>query len=373
MKYFRSLLTGIVLITSIFQAEVYGQSMQLDSVAVQQLLQAQLDEDIPGILLGIEHYGSQGTQWSAGYNDVQIKTLLNSDQTFRIASVTKTFVAVAILRLWEEAKLGLDDPITNYLCEDHLNLLRKGGYDPESITIRHLLQHNSGMADHSHTAAYDVAVLRSGYKWTRQGQIEALVEYSKPVGKPGERFSYSDTGYVLLGEILEKITGLSMGDAIVQLIDFEKLALKSTAMEAPDGDFSGKHIHQYYQGEDTYLFHPSLDYFGGGGLLSNTADLSHFMVALFNNEIFKSRSTLEQMIEPVSYIETPSMDYRMGIWKSQIGGLDAWTHTGFWGTQTTYFPDLNLSITLNYSSRWKVKGNAPIFEETVKLYTTRKD
>lgn len=373
MNYFRSLITGIVLITFLFQAEVYGQTMQPDSAAVQQLLQAQLDEDIPGILMGIEHYGSPGTQWSAGYNDVQTKTLLNSDQTFRIASVTKTFVAVAILRLWEEAKLGLDDPITNYLCEDHLNLLRKGGYDPESITIRYLLQHNSGMADHSHTAAYDVSILRSGYKWTRQRQFEALVEYSNPVGKPGERFSYSDTGYVLLGEILEKITGLSMGEAIVQLIDFEKLALNSTAMEAPDGDFSGKRIHQYYQDEDTYLFHPSLDYFGGGGLLSNTADLSHFMLALFNNEIFKSRSTLEQMIEPVSYTETPSMDYRMGIWKTQIGGLDAWTHTGFWGTQTTYFPDLNLSITVNYSSRWKVKGNAPIFEETVKLYNTRKD
>jgi len=114
------------------------------------------------------------------------------------------------------------------------------------------------------------------------------------------------------------------------------------------------------------FFIPSLDYFGGGGLLSNTADLSHFMLALFNNEIFNDPATLAQMTASVSYAETPAMDYRMGIWKTQIGGLEAWTHTGFWGTQTAYFPELNLSITVNYSSRWKVKGNAPLLEELVK-------
>ncbi len=366
MKYFKSLITAISLVLFLFPARVNSQIIQPDSADIQQLLQAQLDADIPGILLGIEEYSSAGRQWLAGYDDVQHKTFLNSDQTFRVASVTKTFVAVAILRLWEEGKLRLDDPITKYLCEDHMELLRKGDYDPESITIKHLLNHSSGMADHSHTAAYDVAILRSGYKWTRQRQIEALVEYSKPVGKPGERFSYSDTGYVLLGEVLEKITGLSMGEAIEQLIDFDRLGMKSTSMEAPDGDFSGRRIHQYYQGEDTYLFHPSLDYFGGGGLLSNTADLSHFMLALFNNEIFNDPATLAQMTASVSYAETPAMDYRMGIWKTQIGGLEAWTHTGFWGTQTAYFPELNLSITVNYSSRWKVKGNAPLLEELVK-------
>lgn len=367
MKYFKSLITAISLFLFLFPARVNSQIIQPDSTDIQQLLQAQLDADIPGILLGIEQYGSAGRQWSAGYNDVQHKTFLNSDQTFRVASITKTFVAVAILRLWEEGKLRLDDPITKYLCEDHLELLRKGDYDPESITIKHLLNHSSGMADHSHTAAYDVAILRSGYKWTRQRQIEALVEYSKPVGKPGERFSYSDTGYVLLGEVLEKITGLSMGEAIEQLIDFDRLGLKSTSMEAPDGDFSGRRIHQYYQGEDTYLFHPSLDYFGGGGLLSNTADLSHFMMALFNNEIFNDPATLAQLTASVSYAETPAMDYRSGIWKTQIGGLDARTHTGFWGTQTTYFPNIKTSITVNYSNRWKTKGNAPLIENVVRL------
>lgn len=365
MKQFKSLITAILLILILLPNGVNSQIVLPDSTVVQQMLQAQLDEEIPGILLGIEQYGSAGRQWSAGYDDVQHKTFLNSDQTFRVASVTKTFVAVAVLKLWEEGKLRLDDPITKYLCEEHLNLLRKGGYTPESITIKHLLNHSSGMADHSHTEAYDVAILRSGYKWTRQRQIEALVEYSKPVGKPGERFSYSDTGYVLLGEVLEKITGLSMGEAIEQLIDFDILGLKSTSMEAPDGDFSGRRIHQYYQGEDTYLFHPSLDYFGGGGLLSNTADLSHFMLALFNNEIFNNPATLAQMTAPVSYAGKPVMDYRMGIWKTQIGGLDAWTHTGFWGTQTAYFPELNLSITVNYSSRWKTKGNAPLIEALI--------
>lgn len=53
------------------------------------------------------------------------------------------------------------------------------------------------------------------------------------------------------------------------------------------------------------------------------------------------------------------MDYRMGIWEIEIGGQKAYTHTGFWGTQVVYFPEINASAAVNYSSRWKNKGIAP--------------
>lgn len=360
----------MILLGSIFiillPERLSAQHLATDDAMIQQLVENQLNEDVPGILLGIQFAGFEGKQFAAGINDLATASPLLPGQSFRIASVTKTFVAAAILRLYEEGRLGLHDPITQYISKKHLKLLRKGGHQPENITIRQLLQHNAGLGDHSHTEAYNIENLRSGAVWTRERQLQALATHTKPLGIPGEKFSYSDTGYILLGEILEKVTGLTMGDAINQLIDFKKLGLLSTEMEAPEGDFSGKRIHQYFQGEDTYHYHPSLDYFGGGGLLSTTADLCRFMLALFNNEIFHKASTLALMTEAVSYTELPAMDYRMGIWKTQIGGLEAWTHTGFWGTQTAYFPELNLSITVNYSSRWKVKGNAPLLEELVK-------
>ncbi len=359
------ILLGIIFII-LLPERLSAQHLATDDAMIQQLVENQLNEEVPGILLGIQFAGFEGKQFAAGINDLATASPLLPGQSFRIASVTKTFVAAAILRLYEEGRLGLHDPITQYINKKHLKLLRKGGHQPENITIRQLLQHNAGLGDHSHTEAYNIENLRSGAVWTRERQLQALATHTKPLGIPGEKFSYSDTGYILLGEILEKVTGLTMGDAINQLIDFKKLGLLSTEMEAPEGDFSGKRIHQYFQGEDTYHYHPSLDYFGGGGLLSTTADLCRFMLALFNNEIFHKASTLALMTEAVSYTELPAMDYRMGIWKTQIGGLDAYTHTGFWGTQTTYFPDLNLSITVNYSSRWKVKGNAPLLEELVK-------
>lgn len=111
------------------------------------------------------------------------------------------------------------------------------------------------MADHSHTMVYDTTNFIKA-RWTRTSQLQLLVEQTKPVGNPGEKFSYSDTGYVLLGEILEKVTGLTMGEAIDQLLDFEKLGLHSTIMEAVDGDFSGKRIHQYYRGRTPIIFIP---------------------------------------------------------------------------------------------------------------------
>lgn len=348
----------LVLFWLVLSLALHCQTALPDSLTIQQLIEIEINEANPGILMGIQTTTDCAMQWAAGYDDAVTKDALTARQTFRIASVTKTFVAAAILRLWEDGHLGLDDPIAKYISPMHKELLIQGGYQPNVITIRHLLTHSSGMADHSHTMVYDTTNFIKA-RWTRTSQLQLLVEQTKPLGNPGEKFSYSDTGYVLLGEILEKVTGLTMGEAIDQLLDFEKLGLHSTIMEAVDGDFSGKRIHQYYRGQDTYYFHPSIDYYGGGGLLSNTGDLCRFYWQLFNGKVFRQAATLDTMCAPQRYEEAAVMDYRMGIWEIEIGGQKAYTHTGFWGTQVVYFPEINASAAVNYSSRWKNKGIAP--------------
>ena len=73
-----------------------------------------------------------------------------------MASVTKTFVASTILRLWEDKKLKLEDPIIKYISKEHCEILIKGGYAPEKITILHLLTHSSGMAEHTQTEKFKI-------------------------------------------------------------------------------------------------------------------------------------------------------------------------------------------------------------------------
>lgn len=335
-----------------------------NSANFQFLLDDELNDNTPGILVNITA-ADKSIQWSgaSGFSDKVEKSNLLPDQTFRIASVTKTFVAATILRLWEDNEIHLDDPIVKYISPIHTDLLKEGGYKPEAITIRQLLTHTSGLADHTSSSKFSYEFLKTRHIWTRTEQINDLVKYTQPVDDAGIQFKYSDTGYILLGEIIEHITGNSLGEAIIEQLQLKKLGINNTYIEDFEGDFSGKRIHQYIDNNDTYHFHPSFDYFGGGGLLSTTTDLSRFFHSLFNHKVFKHKETLDTMLAPVQLEEEPDMDYRMGIWKIEIHGMEAYTHTGFWGTQVVYIPDINTAITANYSQRWTQQGIAPVIPE----------
>jgi D-alanyl-D-alanine carboxypeptidase len=334
-----------------------------DPLNFQSDLEDQINENMPGLLVCVISKGSDiNLTWksSAGFSDKENNLKMLPDQTFRIASVTKTFVAATILRLWEDGRLKLEDPIEKFISDEHVKILEAGNYKPREITIYHLLTHSGGLSDHTDTEKYTMDFLRTNHVWSRTEQLSDLVNFKNPVSEPGEKFSYSDSGYILLGEIIETITQKPLGEAIIEQLNFEKLGLTSTFMEDFEGDFSGRRIHQYYENEDTFLINPSADYFGGGGLLSTACDLSLFFQYLFENKIFHNKSTLDKMLSPVVYAEEPALDYRMGIWETEINGMTAYTHTGFWGTQVIYIPEIKTSIAVNYSQVWKAKGFAPI-------------
>jgi D-alanyl-D-alanine carboxypeptidase len=334
-----------------------------DPLNFQSDLDNQINENMPGLLVCVISKDSDiNLTWkgAAGFSDKENNLRMLPDQTFRIASVTKTFVAATILRLWEDGRVKLEDPIEKFISDEHVKILEAGNYKPREITIYHLLTHSGGLSDHTDTEKYTMDFLRTNHVWSRTEQLSDLVNLKNPVGEPGEKFSYSDSGYILLGEIIETITQKPLGEAIIEQLNFEKLGITSTFMEDFEGDFSGRRIHQYYENEDTYLINPSADYFGGGGLLSTACDLSLFFQYLFENKIFHNKSTLDKMLSPVNYAEKPALDYRMGIWKTEINGMTAYTHTGFWGTQVIYIPEIKTSIAANYSQVWKVRGFAPV-------------
>lgn len=328
------------------------------------ILGSELTDENPGIIASIISPKNQ-IEWSgaSGYSDKSTKKELQPNDKFRIASVTKTFVAATILRLWEDKKIGLDDPISKHISKAYADILVKGGYDPNRITIRHLLTHSGGLSEHTQSPKFENEFLKTRHVWTREEQVSDLIKYAKPVGLPGDQFSYSDTGYILLGDIIENTTKQSMGDAICEQLRLKQLNINSTHMEEFDGDFTGTRIHQYHKGFDTYSFHPSLDYYGGGGLLSTTADLSRFFHYLFNHKVFRHKSTLDTMLTPVEYKAKQAMDYRMGIWRIEINGMTAYTHSGFWGTQVVYIPAINTTLATNYSQHWNGKGPAPIIQK----------
>jgi D-alanyl-D-alanine carboxypeptidase len=158
---------------------------------------------IPGVSATI--IWPDGTAWSAtsGFADLYGKVRLTRSTAFAVASVTKTFVAALIVQLAQEARLGLDDPVVNWLPA--------AGVDPR-VTVRQLLDHTSGVYDFFSNSAID-GPLRSkpAATWTPE---RALSYVKKPYFEPGTGWHYSNTGYVLLGQVAEAVTGNSWASEI---------------------------------------------------------------------------------------------------------------------------------------------------------------
>lgn len=309
------------------------------------------DSAVPGALM---HAGAPklGLNWSgaAGRADRSSGAPLTPGHAVRLASNTKTYTAAAALRLWEEGRLDLDAGLDGLLPAEFLELLRQGGYDPGAITPRHLLTHTAGLFDYATADAFLEQVLAEpGRRWTRLEQVRGAMEWGRPYGKPGAVFHYSDTGYVLLGLLIERQTGTGLAAALRSLLDFEGLNLRATWLETlEEAPIGVLRAYQYYGDLDIFAFDPSFDLYGGGGLVATMGDLATFMRALFSGRVFKRPETLAAMLGPVPVDGAPGMhEYRMGVSATQIAGYRAYVHQGFWGTAAAYFPDLDLSLAVS--------------------------
>jgi len=239
---------------------------------------------LPGLLIAVESK-PLGRAWSvaAGLSDTARKVPLRPEQPVRLASNTKTYVAAALLRLVEEGRLSLGDPLARYLPPAINAMLQRDGYQTDVITIEQVMSHRAGFNEHPAVPSY-AARLRTqpAYHWTPSEQLQWLVDSLAPVGAPGAQFRYSDSGYVLLGLIVERLTGRPLGPAVRTLVDFDRLGLRHTWWEtlepAPPG--IADRAHQYLDGFDSHGISPTFDLYGGGGLVAPMSDLARFLAAL---------------------------------------------------------------------------------------------
>lgn len=266
------------------------------------------------------------------------------DTPLRIASNTKTFTAATILRLWEQGLIDLDAPIAGLIDPAFDALLRTDGYDTDSITVRHLLMHTAGMPDHADDAYVEIIMQDPSRHWTRAEQVALLVESHDPLGPPNSQFVYSDTGYILLGDIIERVTGETLAASVRRLLKFSELELGSTWWEQVEERpaQSPKRARQYLAALDATDWNGSVDLYGGGGLIMSPHDLARFMAALMRGEIFDDPATLETMRNAPGH--PFPQNYRIGLFPRTIGGVDGYSHEGFWGTHVIYFPELDVAL-----------------------------
>lgn len=177
-----------------------------------------------GVFNGTWLYAENGqiiSKGALGFRDAEDKLPMQEDSIFEMASITKQFTAAAVMLLVREGKLRLDDEYTKFFPE----------YPYQGVTIRHLLTHTSGMPDDFYTSDWVVPVLEKENRIPACSEILRFIcESSKPAAcAPGEKYRYTDVGYCLIANVVEKVSGIMFEDFLKKNL-FEPAGMKDTAI-----------------------------------------------------------------------------------------------------------------------------------------------
>ena len=288
--------------------------------------------------------------------------MLPNDQ-WNIDSIAKTMTATIVMKLVESKRLDVDDLISQYLAGslmDGLHVYQGQSYS-ETITVRHLLSHTSGVPDDwAHPEFLNLITADPLKRWRPEETVEFVKENSAPQFPPGEGFQYSDPGYNLLGLIVEKVTGKALYEVYRELL-LDPLGMDHTyrpSNEDPRPSIPGRGpSHRYLNDiECTLLPAVMTADWAGGGLISTTKDLNRFLRAFVRNEIFDDPSTRDAMFQWTKSAQFHN--YGFGISRvlfeesenPEYTGLgEVWGHTGSSDNFMYYWPkkDTIIISTLN--------------------------
>ncbi|TXR99240.1 D-alanyl-D-alanine carboxypeptidase [Bacillus sp. SH7-1] len=297
-------------------------STQSDRTSVKNAIRDALQLGYPGILANISK-GGKTWSYAAGIADVRTKNPMKADFRFRIGSVTKPFIATVLLQLSGENRLNLDDSIEKWLP----GVIQGNGYDGNQITIRQILNHTSGIADYMNSKDFDIMDTKKSY--TAEEFVKMGISLP-PEFAPGKGWSYSNTGYVLLGILIEKVTGNSYAEEIENRI-IEPLDLSNTFLPGNSSVIPGtKHARGYIQLDGaselkdvTYINPGSSD----GDMISTADDLNKFFSYLLSGKLLKEQQ-LNQMLTTVP-TDREGTGYGLGIVEFKLpNGVTVWGHRG---------------------------------------------
>ena len=307
----------------------------------------------PAACVAVDRPGDRSSV-ARGWADPDTEVPMTAGHAVRIASCTKTFVASAVLDLVAGGAVDLDGPVLDLTPPAVTSML--GAYEHgDEITVRHLLQHRSGLIDHTETEEFVETLESSGgtHEWTALSQL-ALALAHPPRFRPGTAFSYSDSGYVLLGLIVEHLTGVSLAAAVRATCRLDELGLTSMHWERVEPTPTGlRRAHQFLDGVDTTDWNPTIDLYGGGGLVSTMPDLASWWSALFAGDVHGRLRT--QIDDPQPSVGPDGSDsgvgVGMGIFRFDVDGIECWEHSGYWGLSAFHIPTLASSVAMVVTGR----------------------
>lgn len=292
---------------------------------VQRGLNALVHTDgVPAALASVKDRGGRTRAYTAGVGDLATGAKVPRDGQVRVGSNTKTFTAVVVLQLVGEGKIGLDAPVDAYLR----GLVGGDGIDGRQITVRQLLQHTSGLPNYSKYLSDDI-------RYYDPRELLDLALQHKADFAPGTNWAYSNTNYLVVSLIVQKVTGRSLAEEIDQRV-IQRIGLRHTYFPAPGEEMiRERHPRGYYQDSagaplvDATEWDPSWAW-AAGQMVSTNSDLNRFFSALLVSRLLP-KAQLEQMrtTVPASYPFPAGARYGLGLVSTPLscGGV-YWGHGG---------------------------------------------
>jgi D-alanyl-D-alanine carboxypeptidase len=286
-------------------------------VAIDSLFAATYPAGGPGAAVLVARDGRVLMRKAYGMADVELGVPLRPEQVFRLGSITKQFTAVGVLMLVDEGKLSLDDEITKFF-PDYPTQGRR-------ITVEHLLTHTSGIRSFTGIPAWE-PLKRTDLT---PAQLIAVFRDQPMDFAPGTDWRYNNSGYFLLGAIIEKVSGMSYADYVRTRI-FEPLGMRDTRVESPTA-LIPRRVHGYAVGEGRAI--RNADYisltspFSAGALVSTVDDLFRWGQAVAAGQLLKPE-TWRRAFTPYRLADGRATGYGYGWFLTELAGRPEVTHGG---------------------------------------------
>jgi len=286
-----------------------------------------------GLAVGVVRDGRLAFFHGHGLADIASHTPVTEDTVFRIASITKTFTAIAVMQLWEQGLIDLDAPANDYLRAYKL-VPAKASFRP--ATVRHLLTHTAGIREVLHPSG--LLRMRDLGETVPFGQdVPSLAEYYRGGlridAEPGSRFMYTDHGFATLGQIVEDVSGMPLKRYLREHI-FEPLGMTSTdlvrAARVQSHLATGYNLRR--NGARAVTDYEVVTV-GGGGIYSSTRDMARYMAALLGGganeygQVLKPE-TMTMMFAPHYRPDTRMAGNGLAFFRFNLGGHLAVEHDG---------------------------------------------
>ncbi len=312
---------------------------------------------------------------ATGLADLESEMPMRPSSRMLAASIGKTFVSATVLGLAQEGKLGLDDPVSRWL--DNAPWFGRLP-NRDSMTIRHLLTHRSGLANHVDTPAFAQAFSDNWHKPGTPIGPTQLVEFvldEPALFAAGEGWSYTDTGYVLLGMVVEAVTGRDFYHEVENRF-LGPLGLDRTA---PSNRHELPGLAAGYMAVDNpfglpmktllengrMAWNPAIEW-TGGGFVSNSRDLVIWAKALFEGRAMDG-AYIDELLRgaPISD-DTPDVRFGAGVAIRTSGPIGAWYSHGGWipgyVSSLRYYPELRVAIA------FQINTDIGIVDDSTALY-----